>query len=104
MVHRTWLIYDQQFTVLNQFVRVGGLYIWSGIALRDGRPYGIEAALGMSTNPVDRFRAADSWPGSSVLLLLSSAPRFFKGPVPKILSLTSASTILYYGLAYMDQV
>ena len=104
-VQRTWPIHDQQFAILNQFARVGGLYIWSGLALQNGRPYGLEGALGMSTNRVDRFRAADSQlPGSSVLLLLSSAPRFFKGTVPKILSLTSASAIVYYGLAYLDQV
>ena len=104
-VHRTWLISDQQFAILNQFARVGGLYIWSGLALQNGRPYGLEGALGTSTNRVDRFRAADSqWSGSSVLLLLSSAPRFSKGTVPKLLSITSVSAIMYYGLAYLDKV
>jgi len=66
---------------------VGGLYIWSGFALQDGRPYGLEGAL-----------------GSSILLFLSSAPRFLKGSVPKIMSLTAASATVYYGLAYLDQV
>jgi len=51
------------------------------------------------------FVYADSqWPGSSVLLLLSSAPRFLKGTVPKLLTLTSASAIVYYGRAYLEQV
>jgi len=66
---------------------VGGLYIWSGLALQNRQPYGLEGAL-----------------GSSVLLFLSSAPRFLSGPVPKLLSLTSASAAVYYGLAYADQV
>jgi len=68
-------------------VGVGGLYIWSGLALQNGQPYGLEGAL-----------------GSSVLLFLSSAPRFLKGSVPKVLSLASASAAVYYGLAYLDQV
>ena len=85
--------------------RIGGLYFWSGRALQDGRPYGLEGALGTSTNRVHRFYTADSrWSGSSVLLLLSSAPRFSKGTVPKLLSLTSASAIVYYGRAYLDKV
>ncbi|KAF9787754.1 hypothetical protein BJ322DRAFT_1105801 [Thelephora terrestris] len=68
-------------------VGVGGLYIWSGLALQNGQPYGLEGAL-----------------GSSLLLLLSSAPRFLKGTVPKLLSLASACATVYYGLAYVDQV
>ena len=32
------------------FPRVGGLYIWSGLALQKGQPYGLEGALGTSTN------------------------------------------------------
>lgn len=66
---------------------VGGLYIWSGLALQNGQPYGLEGAL-----------------GSSVLLFLSSVPRFPKGTVPKILSLAAVSATIYYGLAYLDQV
>ncbi|KAF9652804.1 hypothetical protein BDM02DRAFT_3126235 [Thelephora ganbajun] len=66
---------------------VGGLYIWSGLALQNGQPYGLEGAL-----------------GSSILLFLSSAPRFPKGSVPKILALASASATVYYGLAYLDEV
>jgi hypothetical protein len=92
--------------VSDYFTRVGGLYIWSGLALQNGQPYGLEGALGTLHNQSDELLciAKVRRSGSSVLLLLSSAPRFLKGPVPKILSLTSASAIVYYGLAYLDQV
>ena len=36
-------------------------------------------------------------PGASALLLLSSLPRAAKGPVPAILTVTSAASALYYG-------
>jgi len=61
-------------------VSVGALYLWSADSIRKGTPNGLEAAL-----------------GASALLLLSSAPRFRKGPVPKILATTSAATAVYYG-------
>lgn len=35
--------------------------------------------------------------GASALLLLSSAPRAAKGPVPAVLTATSAVTGYYYG-------
>jgi len=38
-------------------------------------------------------------PGASALLLLSSLPRITKGPVPAVLTLTSAVTATYYGQA-----
>lgn len=80
------------------------MYIWSGLALQNGRPYGLEGALGTSTKQTDYLVAEVQGSGSSFLLLLSSAPRFVKGPVPKILTLASASAAVYYGLAYLDQV
>ena len=49
-------MYDQQFTILNLFARVGGLYIWSGLALQNGRPYGLEGALGTLTNRIGYLR------------------------------------------------
>ncbi|KAH9479499.1 TMEM14 protein-like protein [Psilocybe cubensis] len=61
-------------------VGVGLLYLWSADSIRKGTPNGLEGAL-----------------GASALLFLSSLPRFAKGPVPAILTLTSAGTGLYYG-------
>ncbi|OJT09776.1 hypothetical protein TRAPUB_13735 [Trametes pubescens] len=59
---------------------VGVLYLWSGDAIRKGTANGLEAAL-----------------GASAILLLSSAPRAAKGPVPAVLTATSAVTGYYYG-------
>jgi len=62
---------------------VGLLYIISGLALRNGsRPTGRVGAL-----------------GSSMLLLGSSAPRAFKGPVPAILTVLGTLLTLYYARA-----
>ncbi|KAJ3517764.1 hypothetical protein NLJ89_g313 [Agrocybe chaxingu] len=61
-------------------VGVGLLYLWSADSIRKGTANGLEAAL-----------------GASALLFLSSVPRFSKGPVPAILTITSAGTGLYYG-------
>lgn len=79
---------------------VGVLYLWSGDAIRKGTANGLEAAFGKSRSV---------WPcrllnlmatlhlGASALLLLSSAPRAAKGPVPAVLTATSAVTGYYYG-------
>ena len=40
---------------------------------------------------------ARALPGASALLLLSSLPRAAKGPVPAVLTVTSAVSALYYG-------
>ncbi|OCH91498.1 hypothetical protein OBBRIDRAFT_521910 [Obba rivulosa] len=59
---------------------VGILYLWSADSIRKGTGSGLEAAL-----------------GASALLLLSSLPRVAKGPVPAVLSATSAASAVYYG-------
>jgi len=61
-------------------VGVGLLYLYSAETIRQGRPYGLETAL-----------------GASAVLFLSSAPRFAKGPIPMVLTATSALTAVYYG-------
>ncbi|KAF8202204.1 transmembrane proteins 14C-domain-containing protein [Pholiota molesta] len=61
-------------------VGVGLLYLWSADSIRKGTSNGLEGAL-----------------GASALLLLSSLPRVAKGPVPAILSVTSAGAAFYYG-------
>ncbi|KAJ7509657.1 transmembrane proteins 14C-domain-containing protein, partial [Mycena galericulata] len=61
-------------------VGVGALYLWAGERIRRGQPNGIEGAL-----------------GASAILLLSSAPRVLKGPVPVMLAATSSMSGLYYG-------
>ncbi|KAL9713630.1 hypothetical protein Ac2012v2_003241 [Leucoagaricus gongylophorus] len=61
-------------------IGVGLLYLWSADAIRKGAPNGLEGAL-----------------GASALLLLSSLPRVAKGPVPAILTASSASVAFYYG-------
>ncbi|KAF9480513.1 hypothetical protein BDN70DRAFT_832647 [Pholiota conissans] len=61
-------------------VGVGLLYLWSADSIRKGTPNGLEGAL-----------------GASALLFLSSIPRAAKGPIPAVLSVTSAVTGLYYG-------
>ncbi|KAI0730708.1 hypothetical protein C8Q76DRAFT_690745 [Earliella scabrosa] len=59
---------------------VGALYLYSADSIRKGTANGLELAL-----------------GASALLLLSSLPRAAKGPVPAVLSVTSAASALYYG-------
>ncbi|KAF9054436.1 transmembrane proteins 14C-domain-containing protein, partial [Panaeolus papilionaceus] len=61
-------------------VSVGLLYLWSADSIRKGTANGLEAAL-----------------GASALLFLSSVPRAGKGPIPALLSVTSATTGFYYG-------
>ncbi|KAI0091456.1 transmembrane proteins 14C-domain-containing protein [Irpex rosettiformis] len=61
-------------------VGVGLLLLWSADKIRQGAPNGLEGAF-----------------IASAILLLSSAPRFKKGPVPKVLTVTGATTALYYG-------
>lgn len=59
---------------------VGALYLWSADRIRKGQENGIEAAV-----------------GASAVLLASSAPRMFKGPVPAMLAATSTVSGAYYG-------
>ncbi|KAI0642256.1 transmembrane proteins 14C-domain-containing protein [Trametes meyenii] len=61
-------------------VGVGALYLWSADSLRKGTANGLEAAL-----------------GASAILFLSSVPRAAKGPVPAVLTATSAVSAYYYG-------
>ncbi|TBU34125.1 transmembrane proteins 14C-domain-containing protein [Dichomitus squalens] len=61
-------------------VGVGVLYLYSADSIRKGTANGLEAAL-----------------GASALLLLSSLPRASKGPVPAVLTVTSAASAYYYG-------
>ncbi|KIP02686.1 hypothetical protein PHLGIDRAFT_78763, partial [Phlebiopsis gigantea 11061_1 CR5-6] len=61
-------------------VGVGLLYLWSADSIRRGTANGLEGAL-----------------GASAILLLSSLPRASKGPVPAVLSVTSAVSAVYYG-------
>ena len=80
---------------------VGALYLWSADSIRKGTANGLEAALGeyfsspgllcTSPNPI-RLPL-----GASALLLLSSLPRASKGPVPAVLTATSAASAYYYG-------
>jgi len=61
-------------------VGVGALYLYSGDSIRKHTANGLETAL-----------------GASALLLLSSIPRVTKGPIPALLTVTSAATGVYYG-------
>ncbi|KAI0258933.1 transmembrane proteins 14C-domain-containing protein [Gloeopeniophorella convolvens] len=61
-------------------VGVGALYLYSGNSIRKHSSGGLETAL-----------------GASAVLLLSSLPRFSKGPIPAMLTVTSAVTGAYYG-------
>ncbi|KAJ3745413.1 hypothetical protein DFH05DRAFT_1542362 [Lentinula detonsa] len=60
--------------------RVGALYLYSADNIRKGANNGLEGAL-----------------GASVLLLLSSLPRVRKGPIPALLTMSSAASLVYYG-------
>ncbi|KAI0339636.1 hypothetical protein BDW22DRAFT_1361211 [Trametopsis cervina] len=61
-------------------VSVGLLFLWSADRIRQGTPNGLEGAFLAST-----------------VLLLSSAPRFRKGPIPKVLTVSGAASAAYYG-------
>ena len=81
---------------------VGALYLYSADSIRKGTANGLEAALGES-RPLS-FRDAPYQrcsthltSGASALLLLSSLPRATKGPVPAVLTVTSAASAYYYG-------
>lgn len=50
-----------------------------------------------SSEPSLMPTTASNLVGASAILLLSSAPRFAKGPVPKVLSLTASAGAVYYG-------
>ena len=56
------------------------MYLYAGRRLQTGQEYGRELAT-----------------GASALLLLSAAPRFAAGPVPKLLTTLGAVGGLYYG-------
>ncbi|KAG6867989.1 hypothetical protein C0993_008596 [Termitomyces sp. T159_Od127] len=64
-------------------VTVGLLFLYGADAIRKGAPNGLEAAC-----------------AASALLLLSSLPRFTKGPVPATLTLLAFGVGTYYGKAY----
>ncbi|TRM59161.1 hypothetical protein BD626DRAFT_610240, partial [Schizophyllum amplum] len=64
---------------------VGALYLYAANLLESGGANGLETALG------ERLR----------LLLLSSAPRLGKGPIPLVLTVTSLVAGGYYGQAYL---
>ncbi|KAJ7066116.1 hypothetical protein C8F01DRAFT_693834 [Mycena amicta] len=57
----------------------GMLYLWSGKQIGEGHPTGFQGAF-----------------AASALLALSSAPRVTKGPVPKLLAVTSSVVAFYY--------
>ncbi|KAJ4473648.1 transmembrane proteins 14C-domain-containing protein [Lentinula aciculospora] len=61
-------------------VGVGALYLYSADNIRKGANNGLEGAL-----------------GASALLLLSSLPRVRKGPIPALLTVSSAASLFYYG-------
>ncbi|KAJ7199108.1 hypothetical protein B0H12DRAFT_1165555 [Mycena haematopus] len=59
---------------------VGMLYLWSGTRIGEGDIRGLQGAF-----------------AASALLTLSSLPRVTKGPIPKILAISSAIIGFYYG-------
>ncbi|KAN0113861.1 Transmembrane proteins 14C domain containing protein [Russula decolorans] len=63
-------------------IGVGALYLYSGDSIRKHTANGLETAL-----------------GASAVLFLSSVPRFAKGPIPAMLTVTSAAAGAYYGQA-----
>ncbi|KAI0271047.1 transmembrane proteins 14C-domain-containing protein [Russula aff. rugulosa BPL654] len=63
-------------------IGVGALYLYSGDSIRKHTANGLETAL-----------------GASAVLFLSSVPRFAKGPIPAMLTVTSAAAGAYYGRA-----
>ncbi|KAL1745207.1 hypothetical protein HDZ31DRAFT_73741 [Schizophyllum fasciatum] len=62
---------------------VGALYLYGANLLDSGAPNGLKASM-----------------AASAVLLLSSAPRLGKGPVPYVLTLTSVLVGAYYGQWY----
>ncbi|KAJ7210387.1 hypothetical protein GGX14DRAFT_450557 [Mycena pura] len=60
-------------------VTVGMLYLFSGAQIADGRRSGLQGAL-----------------AASALLTASSLPRITKGPIPKLLAMSSAVVGFYY--------
>ena len=82
---------------------VGLLYLWSADSIRKGTSKGLEGALGMSDIWfISQLPWANSDLGASALLLLSSLPRAAKGPVPAVLTVTSAAATYYYGKTAFD--
>ena len=87
---------------------IGAMYLSSGNSIHKDIPNGLETALGES-NHAACSRASRSaqpqWlvPGTSVLLFLSSLPRYSKGPIPATLTVTSAVTGLYYGALVFEE-
>ncbi|KAF7310084.1 hypothetical protein MIND_00381700 [Mycena indigotica] len=57
----------------------GMLYLWSGQQIGEGLKVGHQGAF-----------------AASALLTLSSIPRLSKGPIPKVLAVTSAAVAFYY--------
>lgn len=82
---------------------VGALYLWSGDSIRKGTANGLEAAVGKHNSLASATRAhLERVLGASALLFLSSVPRASKGPVPAMLTVTSAIAGSYYGKTLYD--
>ena len=78
---------------------VGALYLYSGDSIRKHTANGLETALGEQVYLLhlpDQCECVFSL-GASALLLLSSLPRITKGPIPVLLTVTSAASGAYYG-------
>jgi hypothetical protein len=89
---------DLKFDTHRVSYSVGALYLYAGDSIRKNTAGGIETALGAYLlNPYSGIRVNSAPPGASAILFLSSAPRSLKGPVPAILTLTSAVAGGYYG-------
>lgn len=83
---------------------VGALYLYSGDSIRKHSANSLETALGEQKSHLSLSVLTDKWglaflTGASALLFLSSVPRFAKGPIPAMLTVTSAATGAYYGNA-----
>jgi uncharacterized membrane protein (UPF0136 family) len=81
---------------------VGALYFYSGDSIRKHTANGLETALGeylLVFKPREMLNPNDPLPGASAVLFLSSVPRFAKGPIPAMLTVTSAAAGAYYGRA-----
>ncbi len=76
---------------------VGALYLWSADSIRKGTNNGLEGALGAYLSSFLHQLETDLLVGASALLLLSSLPRVTKGPIPALLTVTSAASAFYYG-------
>lgn len=95
-------IYQSSFFYV--LCRVGLLYLYSADSIRKGTANGLEIALGVSQRCLKLNFVILSLLipflipiGASALLFLSSAPRAMKGPIPAMLTATSAITGAYYG-------